>query len=40
MTDKDVTRFFMTIPQAVELVLMSMTIANGGEIFVFDMAER
>ena len=37
MTDKDVTRFFMTIPQAVELVLMSMTIANGGEIFVFDM---
>lgn len=37
MTDKDVTRFFMTIPQAVELVLMSLTVANGGEIFVFDM---
>ena len=40
VTDKEVTRYFMSIEQAVELVLKSLVIAEGGEIFVFDMGDE
>lgn len=37
VTDKRVTRFFMTIPEAVSLILQAGTYAKGGEVFVLDM---
>ena len=39
VTDERVTRFFMTIPEACQLVLDAGTMGEGGEIFVFDMGE-
>ena len=39
VTDERITRFFMTIPEACQLVLEAGTMGEGGEIFVFDMGE-
>jgi len=39
VTDERITRFFMTIPEACQLVLEAGVMGTGGEIFVFDMGE-
>ncbi|QXE91565.1 polysaccharide biosynthesis protein [Geomonas subterranea] len=39
VTDKDVVRYFMTIPEASQLVMQAGCIGHGGEIFVLDMGE-
>ncbi|PKP41366.1 MAG: polysaccharide biosynthesis protein [Bacteroidetes bacterium HGW-Bacteroidetes-10] len=39
VTHKDITRYFMTIPEACSLVLEAGCTGNGGEIYIFDMGE-
>jgi FlaA1/EpsC-like NDP-sugar epimerase len=39
VTHQDITRYFMTIPEACQLVLEAGAMGNGGEIFIFDMGK-
>lgn len=39
ITDKRMTRYFMTIPEAVQLIIRSGSLGTGGEVYVLDMGE-
>jgi FlaA1/EpsC-like NDP-sugar epimerase len=39
LTDERITRYFMTIPEAAQLVIQAGAMANGGDVFVLDMGE-
>lgn len=39
VTHRDITRFFMTIPEAAELVIQAGAMADGGEVYLLDMGE-
>ena len=39
ITHRDITRYFMTIPEAAQLVIQATAMAKGGEVFVLDMGQ-